>query len=195
MWKEWLPGLRLVIVMTALTGLLYPAVTTGLAQLFFPRQANGSLVWQNGHVIGSTLIGQQFTRPEYFHPRPSAAGNGYDPMASGGSNLGPTSKELVSQVTKRVAEYRAENRVEGDVPADAVTSSASGLDPDITPANAEDQVARVAAARHVPPGQVRDLVRRMTEGRGLGIFGEPRVNVLRLNLALDARFGSEHAAK
>jgi K+-transporting ATPase ATPase C chain len=195
MWKEWLPGLRLVIVMTALTGLLYPAVTTGLAQLFCPRQANGSLVWQNGHVIGSTLIGQQFTRPEYFHPRPSAAGNGYDPMASGGSNLGPTSKELVSQVTKRVAEYRAENRVEGDVPADAVTSSASGLDPDITPANAEDQVARVAAARHVPPGQVRDLVRRMTEGRGLGIFGEPRVNVLRLNLALDARFGSEHAAK
>jgi len=193
MWQEWLPGLRLVIVMTALTGLLYPALTTGLAQLFFPRQANGSLVRQNGLIIGSSLIGQQFTRPEYFHPRPSAAGNGYDPMASGGSNLGPTSKELVEKVAKRVAEYRAENGVKGPVPADAATSSASGLDPDITPANAEDQVARVAAARGVPPEQIRDLVREMTQGRGLGVFGEPRVNVLRLNMALDARFGSEHA--
>jgi K+-transporting ATPase ATPase C chain len=193
--KEWMPALRLVIVMTVLTGLAYPALTTGLAQLFFPRQANGSLVRRNGRVIGSSLIGQRFTRPEYFHPRPSAAGNGYDPTASGGSNLGPTSKALIDQVTKSVAEYKAENGFKGPVPADAVTSSASGLDPDISPANAGAQVARVAAARGVPPAEVRALVEQTTQGRGLGVLGEPRVNVLRLNLALDARFGAGHASR
>lgn len=191
MWKEWMPALRLTIVMTILTGLLYPAITTGVAQLLFPRQANGSIVTRDGRVIGSSLIGQQFTHPEYFHPRPSAAGNGYDAAASGGSNLGPTSEKLVDRVTKGVAQYKAENPgFRGALPADAVTSSASGLDPDITPANAEAQVARVAAARSVPPAAVRDLVRQMTEGRGLGVLGEPRVNVLQLNLALDARFGA-----
>lgn len=195
MWKEWMPALRLTIVMTVLTGLIYPAITTGVAQLLFPSQANGSLVTRDGRVIGSSLIGQQFTRPEYFHPRPSAAGNGYDATASGGSNLGPTSKDLIARVTKAVAGYRAENGVEGAVPADAVTSSASGLDPDISPANAEAQVARVAGARGVPPAEIRDLVRKMTEARGLGVFGEPRVNVLELNLALDARFGAGHARK
>ncbi|MCL4401661.1 MAG: K(+)-transporting ATPase subunit C [Acidobacteria bacterium] len=184
-------ALRLTIVMTVLTGLLYPAITTAVAQLFFPRQANGSLVTRDGRVIGSSLIGQQFTRPEYFHPRPSAAGAGYDAAASGGSNLGPTSQELVDRVTKAVAQYKAENPdFHGPVPADAATASASGLDPDITPANAEAQVDRVAAARSIPPAAVRALVRQMMQERGLGVFGEPRVNVLQLNLALDARFGA-----
>lgn len=189
MWQEWVPALRLTIVMTFLTGMLYPALTTGLAQLLFPRQANGSFVRKDGRVIGSLLIGQQFSRPEYFHPRPSAAGQGYDPAASGGSNLGPTSAQLIGRVRKAVADYRRENPgFRGPVPPDSVTASASGLDPHITPANAEAQIPRVAAARSVEPARIGGLVRRIVEPREWSFLGEPRVNVLRLNLALDAQY-------
>jgi K+-transporting ATPase ATPase C chain len=179
-------AIRITILLAVLTGLVYPAVMTGLAQLIFPRQANGDLVEANGKVVGSELIGQAFTRPEYFHGRPSAAGNGYDGLSSGGSNLGPTSQKLVDRVRGDVQKFRAENPAfKGEVPADIVTASASGLDPDISPAAAEAQVARVAAARAISPDAVRRLVTDNAEGRGWGFLGEPRVNVLKLNLALD----------
>jgi K+-transporting ATPase ATPase C chain len=181
----------MVVVLTVILGIIYPAVMTGFAQALFPHQANGSLVRDaSGSVVGSTLLGQNFAKPEYFHPRPSAAGdNGYDPMSSGGSNLGPTNQKLIDSVRDRADAYRQENGLAPDaqLPVDAVTASGSGLDPEISPANAQLQVARVARERGLSDAQLRALVDRYTEGRTLGFLGEPRVNVLKLNLALDGR--------
>jgi K+-transporting ATPase ATPase C chain len=242
MWKELKPAFMMMLVMTVLTGLVYPAVITGIAQVVFRDQANGSLIVSNGQVIGSRLIGQSFTKPEYFHPRPSAAGNGYDPTASAGSNLGPTSAKLINGTTKmddkkievvdfdgikdRIVHYCVDNDIPYDssmsldkfkdaqgnlddvklikafnddkaplvftprtsIPADAVTASASGLDPHISPGNAQAQAARVARARGVSVAQVQDVIAQHTEGRSLGFLGEPGVNVLQLNLALDQQF-------
>jgi len=239
MFKELRAGLLMMIVMTILTGLIYPAVITAIAQVAFRDQANGSLIGANGQIVGSRLIGQSFTRPEYFHPRPSSAGAGYDPTATGGSNLGPTSAKLLNGTTKlddkknevvdfdgiklRLVHYCVENglpcesslpldqfkdaqghlddvklikafgdekaplvfRARTPVPADAVTGSASGLDPDISPANAELQAARVAKTRGIPVERVREMVAAHTHGRYLGVLGEPAVNVLMLNLDLD----------
>ena len=183
------PAIFLTIIIMLFTGLVYPGVMTGIAQILFPAQANGSLVTNaQGQVIGSALIGQNFSDPKYFHPRPSAAGqNGYDPTASGGSNLGPTNRQLISNTMTNTMQVRTENTLPADaaIPVDAVTASGSGLDPHISPAYAELQVARVAAARHIPEDQVRRLVAHYTEGRQFFILGEPRVNVLLLNLALD----------
>jgi K+-transporting ATPase ATPase C chain len=243
MWTELKTGFVMMVLMTVITGLAYPAVVTGVAQVLFRNQANGSLVLINGQVVGSRLIGQNFTKPEYFHPRPSAAGSaGYDPTASGGTNLGPTSAKLLNGTTKRddkgrevvdfdgikdrLVHYCVDNDVpyessapldafkdvQGNlddvrlikafndekapfvftsrmpIPADAVTASASGLDPHISPANAGMQATRVAKARGIPVEQVRALLAQHTEDRSLGVFGEPHVNVLELNLALDAQF-------
>ncbi|MCE5309027.1 MAG: K(+)-transporting ATPase subunit C [Acidobacteriales bacterium] len=189
MWRQVMPALRITLAMTVLTGLVYPALVTGIAQVAFRRQADGSLIVKNGRVIGSEWIGQTFTRPEYFHSRPSAAGEGYDAAASGGSSLGPTSSKLLDRVKHSVAAYRAANPEAGTrVPADAVLASASGLDPHITPDNAALQAARVAKARGVHRERVVELLRQMQETRDLGLLGEPRVNVLRFNLALDERF-------
>ena len=235
-------GFMMMVVMTVLTGLVYPAVITGIAQVVFPDQANGSLIVSNGQVVGSRLIGQSFTKPEYFHPRPSAAGGGYDPTASAGSNLGPTSAKLINGTTKlddkknevvdfdgirdRIVHYCVDNDIPYDsstpldafrdaqgnlddvklikafnddkapfvftpkvpIPADAVTASESGLDPHISPGNAQAQAARVARARGVSVDQVQGVIAQHTEGRALGFLGEPRVNVLQLNLALDRQF-------
>lgn len=188
MFKEIRQALSLLAVMTALTGLAYPLAVTGLAQLAFPWRANGGLVERDGRVIGAALIAQNFTRPEYFHPRPSAAGaNGFDAASSGASNLGPTSKALVDIVAARVEALRAENPdALGPVPVDLVTASGSGLDPHISPEGALWQAPRVAKARGIAEDAVRAMVIRLAEGRQWGLFGEPRVNVLRLNLALDA---------
>ena len=168
---------------------LYPLIVYGAAQLLFPHQANGSLlVDKSGAIRGSALLAQNFTGEQYFHPRPSAAGaNGYDPTSSGGSNLGPTSSNLVANITANIAAYRSDNGLatNAPVPADAVTESASGLDPHISVANAELQIPRVAKARGMTEEQVRKLVRQNTDGRDLGVFGEPRVNVMTLNFALD----------
>jgi K+-transporting ATPase ATPase C chain len=242
MLKELGPGLRLTLIFTVLTGLLYPALMTGVSELVFPKQANGSLVTVNGKVVGSSLIGQSFSKPEYFHPRPSAAGSGYDATASGGTNLGPTSAKLLRGTTKtddkkneivdfdginlRIVHYCIDNDIpyessvpldqfkdsHGDlddvklikafnddkaplrftaktpIPPDAVTGSASGLDPHISPANAEAQAARVARARGVSADQVKQLIAQSTDRADLGFLGEPRVNVLMLNIALDQRF-------
>jgi K+-transporting ATPase ATPase C chain len=187
MWSALKPAFRMMVVMTVLTGLVYPAIVTAIAQIAFRDRANGSLIVSNGQVIGSRLIGQAFSRPEYFHPRPSAAGDkGYDASASGGSNLGPTSAKLIDRVKASIAQYRQENPgYTGAIPADAVTASASGLDPDISPDNASIQAARVARARGLGVENVRALVAQHTEGRTLGFLGEPTVNVLELNLALD----------
>ena len=187
MWQQLGTGFKMMLVLTVLTGLLYPGVVTGLCQVLFPARANGSLIVANGHAIGSELIGQNFKRPEYFQPRPSAAGNdGYDPMASGASNLGPTNQKLADRVKDSVASFRKNNPdYTGPIPADLVTSSASGLDPDISPASAEAQAARIAKARSIPVEQVRNLIASHTRGRDLGFLGEPRVNVLEMNLALD----------
>jgi K+-transporting ATPase ATPase C chain len=187
MWQQLGTGFKMMLVLTVLTGLLYPGVVTGLCQVFFPARANGSLVVANGHAIGSELIGQNFKKPEYFQPRPSAAGNdGYDPMASGASNLGPTSQKLADRVKDSVASFRKNNPdYTGPIPADLVTASGSGLDPDISPASAEAQAARIAKARGVPVEQVRNLIAGHTQGRDLGFMGDPRVNVLEINLALD----------
>jgi len=168
---------------------LYPLIVYGAAQLLFPHQANGSLlVDKSGAIRGSELLAQNFTGAGYFHPRPSAAGsNGYDPTSSGGSNLGPTSSNLVANITANIATYRSDNNLatNAPVPADAVTASASGLDPHISVANAEIQIARVAKARGISEEQLRKLVLQNTSGRDLGVFGEPRVNVMMLNFALD----------
>jgi K+-transporting ATPase ATPase C chain len=186
--KQLFIALKLTLVTALLLGIGYPLLVTGLARLLFPREAAGSLIRSNGKVVGSALIGQKFTRPEYFHGRPSAAGaGGYDGMASGGPNLGPTNSKLVQLVRQHVKQFRDENPTfSGPVPADAVTDSASGLDPEISPAGAEAQVERVAAGRHLSADAVRKLVAANTSGRQFGILGEPRVNVLKLNLALDA---------
>jgi potassium-transporting ATPase KdpC subunit len=183
-------NLRIAILFTIVTtiffGLAYPLAVTGLAQLFFPSQANGGLIIKNGQVIGSHLIGQPFSLDRYFHSRPSAAGNGYDPVAPGGSasNLGPTNKQLVDRVKGDVDKLHAESPG-APIPADLVTTSGSGVDPDITPAAAEFQIPRVARARGMSPEALRALVAKHTKGRQLGFLGEPRVNVLELNLDLD----------
>jgi K+-transporting ATPase ATPase C chain len=184
------PAFRFTLLMTILTGLIYPGVVTGLCQLLFSRPANGSLLEVNGKIVGSTLLGQNFSKPEYFHPRPSAAGNdGYDATASGGSNLGPTNQKLIDRVKADVDKFRKENPdYNGPIPADLVTTSASGLDPDISPASALAQAPRVAQARGAALDQVRQLIGAHTEGRQLGFLGEPRVNVLALNLELNKSF-------
>ena len=181
------PALLITLVFTVLTGILYPLAVTGVAQLIFPHQANGSLVTAHGKTIGSELIGQNFTKPEYFHPRPSAAGEkGYDPTASSASNLGPTNPALSTRLTKDAAAFRKENPdFSGPIPADAITTSGSGLDPEISPANAMAQAPRVAKARNLSPDRVAQLVTAHTRGRQFGLLGEARVNVLELNLDLD----------
>jgi K+-transporting ATPase ATPase C chain len=186
--KQAVIGLIMLIMFTVLGGIIYPLVITGLAQIFWPHQANGSLISQDGRIVGSELIGQSFTSPRYFHGRPSAAGqNGYDASNSSGSNLGPTSKVLIDSIAERARQVRQENGLAPDapVPADLVTMSASGLDPDISPASAFLQVPRVAKARNLPEDQVRALVASHVVGREWGFLGEPRVNVLELNLALN----------
>ncbi|HEY2861524.1 MAG TPA: potassium-transporting ATPase subunit C [Terracidiphilus sp.] len=240
--KELGPGLRLMIALTILTGLLYPAAMTGISEVLMPQKAGGSLVTLNGKVVGSSLIGQSFSKPEYFHPRPSGAGSGYDATASGGSNLGPTSAKLLHGTTKtddkgkeivdfdgledRIVHYCVDNEIpftsstsldhfkdsQGNlddvklikafndsktplaftpgkaIPSDAVTGSASGLDPHISPANADLQVERIAKARNASPDAVRSLIAQVTDKPALGFVGEPRVNVLLLNLSLDQKF-------
>lgn len=240
--KDLGPGFRLTLALTILTGLIYPEVMTGLSEAIFPRQANGSLVSVNGKVVGSSLIAQSFTRPEYFHPRASEAGSGYDATASSGSNLGPTSAKLIDGTTTtdakgkqsvsfdgvslRLVQYCVENNIpyqssvpldgfkdvqgnlddvklinafndpknplvfkaERPIPSDAVTASASGLDPHISPANAELQAARVAKARGVSGDQVDTLIAQATDKPDWGFLGEPRVNVLLLNIALDQKY-------
>lgn len=188
--KQLRPAIVLTLVLCAITGVVYPGIVTGLAQLLFPRQANGSLVRVNGRVVGSALIGQPFTQEWYFHSRPSAAGSGYDGTASSGTNKGPTDAKLADTlIADAVNEAVATNgAVKGQVPTDMATRSASGLDPHISPANAMLQVARVARARAADSAAVRALVDRHIEGRQFGFFGEPRVNVLLLNIALDSAF-------
>src|SRR5579871_2212161 len=242
MWEKILPGLRIKIFFTIVLGIGYPLTMTGISQLIFSKQANGSLITRNGKVIGSEIIGQNFSKPEYFHPRPSSAGSGYDATASGGSNLGPTSAKLIRGTIKtddkknevvdfdgldlRIVHYCVDNDIpyessapldrfkdaKGDLddvklikafnddkaplvftpkrplPADAVTGSASGLDPHISPDNASAQAVRVAKARGLSPDQVHQLIARYTEAPDFGFLGEPRVNVLKLNLALDQQF-------
>jgi len=187
MWRQMASAFRITLAFTVLTGFLYPGVVTGLCQLLFPGPANGSLISVNGQVVGSELIGQNFTRQEYFHPRPSAAGNdGYDASASAASNYGPTNQKLIDRVKGSVEQFRKENPdYTGPVPADLVTASGSGLDPEISLASAEAQAVRIAKTRGISVEQVQQLIASQTESRTLGFLGEPRVNVLKLNLALD----------
>jgi K+-transporting ATPase ATPase C chain len=184
--KQLRPAISLTVVLMIITGFAYPGVVTVLARTLFPAQASGSLVSSNGRVIGSTLIGQGFSQPWYFHPRPSAAGDGYDATLSGGTNKGPTDRKLADTlIASAIASAEKDGAVKGHIPADMVTSSASGLDPHISPANAELQIARVAVARGVDAARIRTLVESNTEARQFGFLGEPRVNVLELNIALD----------
>jgi K+-transporting ATPase ATPase C chain len=184
------PAFRLMLVLTVLTGLIYPGVVTGLCQALFRWQANGSMLNVGGKEVGSALIGQNFAKPEYFHPRPSAAGNdGYDATASTGSNYGPTNQKLIDRVKSSADQFRKENPdYTGPIPADLLTASASGLDPDISPASAEAQAPRVAKARGIDLNQVDGLIGQNTKVADLGFLGEPRVNVLELNLKLDEAF-------
>ena len=190
------PAVVATLVLCVLTGLVYPGIVTGLAQVLFPRQANGSLVTVDGRVVGSALLGQPFTRPEYFHPRPSAAGTGYDATASSGTNKGPTDRKLADSLVGARADSLVAAGVvrRGAIPTDMVTASASGLDPHISPANAYLQVARVAKARGVDSARVRAIVHARVEGRQFHVLGEPRVNVLLLNIALDSAFGRHAGA-
>jgi K+-transporting ATPase ATPase C chain len=190
--KNLITAVLMTIATTVLLGILYPLVVTGFAQLIFPKQANGQLIRRDGLVVGSRLIGQPFSGPGYFHSRPSAAGPaGYDASASSGSNLGPTNAQLIARISGDVAKLQASNPGV-PVPVDLVTTSGSGLDPDITPAAAEFQIRRVASERKVPETEVEALVRQNSENRQLSFLGEPRVHVLELNLALDARYGRLH---
>jgi K+-transporting ATPase ATPase C chain len=186
-------AISMLVLMTIVTGIAYPLAITGIAQLVFPHQANGSLVKNGDTVVGSSLIGQYFSRPDYFHPRPSAASApgiaapapGYDPMNSGGTNLAPSSQKLVDSVTAAIQANQPDNPGT-PVPGDLVTASASGLDPDISPEAASFQIPRVAKARGIAEDRVRDMVKQCTKGRTFGVFGEPRVNVLKLNMLLDS---------
>jgi K+-transporting ATPase ATPase C chain len=189
--REIVIALRATIVTLVLTGLVYPLVMTGVAQALFHDKANGSVARdEKGAVVGSELIGQVFTKPGYLQGRPSAAGNGYDATASSGSNLGPTSKKLRDRVAADVERLRKENpEAPLPVPAELVTTSASGLDPDLSPAAALWQAPRIARARQVEPDRIRQVIESRVQGRDLGVFGEPRVNVLSVNLALDQQFG------
>lgn len=182
------PAIVSVLVFAVGFGIVFPLIITGIAQVAFHHQANGSLIAKDGRVVGSELIGQSFSNPRYFHPRPSAAGTGYDAANSGGTNLGPTSKKLIGEVKVLADDYRRDNglRSDAEAPADAVTHSASGLDPDISPVNARLQAGRVARARGMSVTRVRQLIDRNTLPRQLGVLGEPRVNVLKLNMDLDA---------
>ena len=182
--KHLITSLRMTLVMTVLLGLIYPLVITGLAQMLFRDKANGQIILRNGEAIGSRILAQPFSSAKYFHPRPSAAGNGYDAANSGGTNLAPTNQKLIDRVRADAASLQKENPSQ-PIPVDLVTTSASGLDPDISPAAAEFQIPRVARERGLAESAVRDLVRKHIQQRDLGLLGEPRVNVLELNLALD----------
>ena len=184
MLKQLAPALKMMVLFTMLTGFVYPGVVTALSQVLFKHQADGSLIMRNGQIVGSALLGQSFTRPEYFHPRPSAAS--YDASASNGSQFGPTSQKLTDRMRDGAVQFRKDNPdFSGPIPADAITTSGSGLDPEISPANAAAQAPRVAAARHLSRDVVERLIAANTRQRSFGLFGEPRVNVLELNLALD----------
>jgi K+-transporting ATPase ATPase C chain len=194
--KQVRPAILLTFVFIVVTGLVYPGVVTAIVKVVFPNQARGSLVTVNGQVVGSRLIGQQFTQPWYFHPRPSAAGDGYDATASGGTNKGPTDRKLADTlVAGAIAQAESAGVPKGSIPTDMATASASGLDPHISPANALFQVARVAAARGADSSQIRELALHYVESRQFGFFGEPRVNVLALNLALDNAFPRQASAR
>ncbi|HSE36712.1 MAG TPA: potassium-transporting ATPase subunit KdpC [Blastocatellia bacterium] len=186
MLKQVYPAIAMTVVLTVLLGIVYPLVVTGLAQVMFPAKAGGSLIEKNGKIVGSSLIGQTFSGPGYFHSRPSGAGNGYDAGASSGTNLGPTSQKLFETNVKTAADALREENPNTPIPVDLVTASSSGLDPHITPAAAEFQVSRVSSERGLIAEEVRRLVRQHTEGRTFGLLGELRVNVLELNLALDS---------
>ena len=196
MWSQLSPGLRINVFLTILLGVIYPLAITGICQAVFPHQANGSLIVQGDKAIGSELIGQNFTKPEYFQPRPSAAGNdGYDATASAASNFGPTNQKLIDRVKASVEKFRKENPdYRGPIPADLLTTSGSGLDPEISPDSARAQVARIAKARGISADQLDQLVAQHTQQPDLGILGEPRVNVLKLNLALDRQFPGRQAS-
>ena len=196
MLRQLVPGLRIALILTVLTGFLYPCIVTGLCRILFPQQAHGSLILKDGRVVGSSLIGQNFTRPEYFHPRPSATGrDGYDASSSGGSNLGPTSRQLIHRIRRDIEMFRKENpEYQGPIPVDIVTASGSGLDPHISPASAQAQALRVAKARGVSVERMSRLIAQSIEAPTLGFLGDARVNVLKLNLALDRHFPSSGAS-
>jgi K+-transporting ATPase ATPase C chain len=189
MLEQLMPAIRVTLVLTVLTGMVYPALVTGIAEAIFPRQAGGSLIEVGGKAAGSELIGQKFVKPEYFQGRPSAAGDGYDAANSGASNFGPTNQKLIDRIKGDMEKFRKENPdFSGPIPADLLTTSASGLDPHISPASAAAQVPRVAKVRRAAPAQIQELVARLTEQGQLGFLGEPRVNVLKLNRALDSAY-------